>query len=506
MSPLRKLAGQTAVYGISSIVGRLLNYFLVPFYTRIFTREQFGVVTEMYAYVAFLVVILTYGMETAFFRYSSKTGKPLNVYSTILISLVSTSALFIFMCAMFSVPLGNLLGYPNHTEYVLWFAIIVGLDAISAIPLAYLRHQNKAKRFLVVNLSNVLVNIGLNMFFLVYCKEHFEIHGEQSNWLVQLCYNPDIGVGYIFISNLVASIVKILLLFPQIFVARLKYEWSLMKSMLRYALPLMILGLAGIVNETIDRVLLKFLIDLPKDEALAQLGVYGACYKVAIIMSLGIQAFRYAAEPFFFAQEKDKNAAQTYASVMRYFVILMALLFLAIVLFLDVVMLFIGPEFREGEKVVPILLVAYMFYGVVFNLSFWFKLSERTTWGASISIFGAVITIGLNVWLIPIIGYMGSAWATLASYGAMMIVSYFLGNHYYPIPYDLKRIFFYFAAALGIYFLAQYIQPESGWLRYVIGVALLIAFTVAVWVSESRKKPLLSQDSKLSDGYGNQSN
>ncbi len=495
MSGLRKLAGQTAVYGASSIVGRLLNYFLVPFYTRIFTQEQFGVVTEMYAYVAFLVVILTYGMETAFFRFSSKTGNTARIYSTVLVSVISTSLLFITICGILSVPLGNLLGYPNHTEYVSWFAIIVGLDAISSIPLAYLRQQNRPARFVIVSLSNVAVNIGLNLFFLVYCKSHFETYGADSNWLVNAVYNPEIGVGYVFISNLVASIVKILLLFPQIFIAKVKYEWSLMREMLKYALPLMILGLAGIVNETIDRVLLKHLLDMPKDEALAQLGVYGACYKVAIIMSLGIQAFRYAAEPFFFSQEKQKDSAQTYASVMRYFVILAAFLFLSIMLFIDVVMLFVGSDFREGQEVVPILLLAYMFYGVVFNLSFWFKLSERTNWGAAISIFGAIITISLNIWLIPIIGYMGSAWATLASYAAMMIVSYVLGQRYYPIPYDLRRIALYFALAVGLYFTSLFIPWQSNWIKYGLAIALLAVFTAVVWVSESRKKPLLSQDS-----------
>lgn len=496
MSPLRKLAGQTAIYGVSSIVGRLLNYFLVPFYTRIFSREQFGVVTEMYAYVAFLVVILTYGMETAFFRFSSKTGRPGNVFSTILLSVISTSALFIVMCSVFSVPIGTWLGYPDHTVYVIWFAFIVGLDAISAVPMARLRQLNKAKRFLFISLANVLVNIGLNIFFLVYCRGQYDTHGEAANWLVQSVYDPEIGVGYVFISNLVASIVKILLLSPQIIRAELEYHWGLMRQMLRYALPLMILGLAGIVNETIDRVLLKHLLDLPKAEALAEVGVYGACYKVAIIMSLGIQAFRYAAEPFFFAEEKAANAKETYASVMRYFVIMAAFLFLGIMLFIDVVMLFVGEEFREGQKVVPILLVAYVFYGIVFNLSFWFKLSERTTWGAAISIFGALITIGLNVWLIPIIGYMGSAWATLASYTAMMIVSFGLSKVYYPIPYDLKRIALYLLLAGGIYLASIYILPETDWLRYSGAVLLLAFFGAVVWFSESRKKPLLSQDSK----------
>lgn len=499
MAPLRKLAGQTAIYGVSSIVGRLLNYFLVPFYTRIFTREQFGVVTEMYAYVAFLVVILTYGMETAFFRFSAKTGRPMNVYSTILFSVISTSSVFILLCAIFSIPLGTLLGYPNHTEYVIWFAIIVGLDAISAIPMAYLRQQNRAKRFMAVSMVNVLVNIGLNLFFLVYCKGQFETHGSAANALVRTFYSPEIGVGYVFISNLVASVVKLMLLSPQILRAKVQYELALMKQMLRYALPLMVLGLAGIVNETLDRVLLKHLLDLPQDEALAQLGVYGACYKVAIIMSLGIQAFRYAAEPFFFAQEKARNAPQTYAAVMRYFVIVAAFLFLGIMLFIDVVMLFVGEEFREGQKVVPILLTAYVFYGIVFNLSFWYKLSERTTWGAAISIIGAIVTLSLNFWLIPVIGYMGSAWATLASYATMMLISFVLGKMYYPIPYDLKRIGLYLFAAGGFYTLSLHILPEGGLLKYAIAALLIVAFGVVVWVSESRKKPLLSQHSQHSE-------
>lgn len=496
MSPLRKLAGQTAIYGVSSIVGRLLNYFLVPLYTRIFSREQFGVVTEMYAYVAFLVVILTYGMETAFFRYSSKTGRPVNVYSTILLSVISTSAVFILMCSIFSVPLGEMLGYPNHTEYVIWFAFIVGLDAISAIPMAQLRQQNKARRFLFVSLANVLVNIGLNLFFLVYCQGHYNNYCEDSNALVSWIYNPEIGVGYVFISNLVASVVKILLLSPQIGRLNFNYDWTLMRQMLRYSLPLMILGLAGIVNETIDRVLLKHLLDMPEAEALAELGVYGACYKVAIIMSLAIQAFRYAAEPFFFSEEKKTNAKETYASVMRYFVILAGFMFLGIMLFIDVVMLFVGEEFREGQKVVPILLMAYVFYGIVFNLSFWFKLSERTTWGAAISIVGAIITIWLNFWLIPIIGYMGSAWATLASYSVMMVISFVLSRIYYPIPYDMKRIVLYLTLALLIFFAAGWIQPETGFLRYVVAVALIGVFSGVVWFSESRKKPLLSQHAK----------
>jgi O-antigen/teichoic acid export membrane protein len=496
MSPLRKLAGQTAVYGVSSIVGRLLNYFLVPFYTRIFSTEQFGIVTEMYAYVAFLVVILTYGMETAFFRFTAKTGLQSRVFSTILLSIISTSTVFIVLSSIFSVQLGTLLGYPNHTEYVIWFAIIVGLDAISSMPMAQLRQNNKARTFLFVSLANVLVNIGLNIFFLVYCRGVYDAHGEESNWLVRTLYSPEIGVGYVFISNLVASIVKIAILAPGMFRIKLVFDRALMSSMLRYATPLMILGLAGIVNETIDRVLLKFLLNLPKDQALAQLGIYGACYKVAIIMSLAIQAFRYAAEPYFFNQQKESDSIQKYAQIMKYFVIMASFIFLGIMLFIDVVMLFVGKEFREGQNVVPILLLAYIFYGIVFNLSFWFKLSDRTTWGAIISIAGATVTVLLNVWLIPIIGYMGSAWATLASYTVMMIISFFLGKKYFPIPYEMGRISLYLILALALFGISLYLQPEEGILRYIIAIGLLAVFAAVVWFSESRKKPLLSQHSQ----------
>lgn len=495
MSPLRKLAGQTAVYGVSSIVGRLLNYFLVPFYTRIFSTEQFGIVTEMYAYVAFLVVILTYGMETAFFRFTAKTGLQSRVFSTILLSIISTSTVFIVMCSIFSVQLGTLLGYPNHTEYVIWFAIIVGLDAISAMPMAQLRQNNKARTFLFVSLANVLVNIGLNIFFLVYCRSVYDANGADSNWLVKTLYSPEIGVGYVFISNLVASVIKLAILAPGMLRIKFVFDRSLMVSMLRYATPLMILGLAGIVNETIDRVLLKFLLDLPKEEALAQLGIYGACYKVAIIMSLAIQAFRYAAEPYFFNQQKESDSIQKYAQIMKYFVIMASFIFLGIMLFIDVVMLFVGEEFRAGQNVVPILLIAYIFYGIVFNLSFWFKLSDRTSWGAIISIAGATVTIALNVWLIPIIGYMGSAWATLASYSLMMVISYFLGKKYYPIPYELGRIIMYLGLSLALFGISIYLQPSDGIVRYIMAIGLLAVFVAIVWFSESRKKPLLSQHS-----------
>ncbi|MFH1319049.1 MAG: oligosaccharide flippase family protein [Bacteroidota bacterium] len=490
MNSLKKLAGQTAVYGVSSILGRMLNYLLVPLYTRVFTTEQYGVVTEMYAYVAFLIIILTYGMETAFFRFSSASDNKNKVYSTALISLITTSLLFICLAAIFSQPIANWLRYPNHTEYVTWFAIIVGLDALSAIPLARLRELGKAKLFATVNIISIFVNIGLNLFFLVYCRHIYEVHGENSNWLVQSFYNHEIGVGYVFISNLVASIVKAALLSPYMVNIRLSFSVPLVKKMLWYSSPLLIAGLAGIVNEAIDRIMIKrLLMDVMGEKAtLELLGIYGACYKVSIIIAIFIQAFRFAAEPFFFAQQKEENAQKTYADVMKYFVIICSFIFLGIMMYIDVVMLFVGKDFREGVTVVPILLLANLCLGIYFNLSIWYKLTGKTRYGAYIAIFGAIITLVLNYIWIPSIGYFGGyigpAWATLICYFSMMIVSYFLGKKHFPVNYDLKRIIGYTGLAIGLYFISTYINMGLQGYSILINTLILLIFVSVVFFVE----------------------
>jgi O-antigen/teichoic acid export membrane protein len=324
-NPIKKLAGQTAIYGLSSIVGRFLNYLLTPYWIKFgeFSTDQFGVITEMYAYVAFLVVFLTYGMETTYFRYSSKKGyDSKNIYSTILPTIIFSSISFILVSSFFSQGIANWLIYPGHSEYVIWFAVIVGFDAITSIPLAYLRKQNRARKFAAVNLGNVTVNIGLNLFFIGYCKTRFE--AGSTNWLIDLVYNPEIGVGYVFIANLIASIFKLLVVIPEIYLIRAgKFVRSYLKPFFKYSIPLLFVGLAGIVNETLDRVLLKRLLvsDVGLDEAMSQLGIYGANYKLSILITLFIQAYRYAAEPFFFSQEKEKNSKEMYSKIMNYFVL-----------------------------------------------------------------------------------------------------------------------------------------------------------------------------------------
>jgi len=494
-NPLKKLAGQTVIYGLTSIVGRLLNWFLVPVYLGIakFTTDQYGIITEMYSYVAFLVVFLTYGMETAFFRFSTQEEyDKKRVYSTIIYSLFTSSFLFIAGAFLFDQAIANWLKYPNNTEFVTWFALIVGLDAISSIPMAKLRAENRPLRFASVNFANIAVNIGLNLFFLAYCLPMYK--SGETNWLIITFYNPEIGVGYVFISNLIASLVKFLLLLPSMLKARYGFELLLLKKMFIYALPLLIFGLAGIVNETIDRIMLKqMLFDvLGEKETLSQLGIYGACYKISIIITLFIQAFRYAAEPFFFSQEKKKEAKETYAKVMTYFVIVCATIFLGVMLYIDFVKYFIpNAAFWEGLKVVPILLSANIALGIYYNQSIWYKLSGKTQYGAYIGIIGSIITIGLNYIWIPIYGYVGSAWATLICYTSMMMLSFVLSRKHYPIKYNLLKMVAYLGLAFGIYFFTLYLALPTGLGKYGLHTLMIIAFLAVIYFFERPKKVVI---------------
>ncbi|MCF8460831.1 MAG: oligosaccharide flippase family protein [Flavobacteriales bacterium] len=483
LSILKKLAGQTAIYGLSSIVARFLNYLLVPLHTVVFVPQQYGVITEMYAYVAFLIILLTYGMETAFFRFSTKDEhEPKTVFSTILSSLASSTGVFILMAILFAQPIADWLLYPDNKEYVVWFAIIVGLDAVSSIPLARLRSENKAKTFAGINIANVLVNIGLNVFFLRYCLPLVAEGG--GNWLTDTFYDTGTGVGYVFIANLIASIVKFLLLGPTMLRGFTKPQWSLLKPMLIYSLPLLVAGLAGMMNEMFDRVMLKRILYpiLGQDGAMYQLGVYGACYKLSIVISLMIQAFRYAAEPFFFSQEKEAGSKQLYAKIMTYFVWILAGTFLFVMLYIDLFKYFIPNEdYWVGLKVVPILLMANIFLGIYYNQSVWYKLTEKTAHGAGLAIFGAIITIVINLLFIPTYGYMASAWATFACYGSMMVVSYLLGRKYYPVPYELGKLFGMVGGAVLLYWASVVLHVSEMQYGLALNVLFLLTYAGLSW-------------------------
>jgi O-antigen/teichoic acid export membrane protein len=506
MNLFKKLASQTAIYGLPTIIGRLLYAFLTPLYTYNIAPSEYGTMSVMYSYVSFLLIVVTYGMETALFNFSrlhsDGIGKQ-KVFSTILTSISISSIFFVAVLILFSQPISNLIRYPNHPEYIIWFALILGIDAISAIAFAKLREQNKAKSFAAIKLLNIIVYIGLNLFFIVFCPKIFNNPNSLFYPVVQKIYFPEISVGYVFISNLIASAITLLVQMPSIiknfspFIFRKGSveEVSVFKAILPYAFPLLIAGLAGMTNETIDRLLLQYL--LPPDVALAQVGIYGACYKISIIMTMFWQTFRYAAEPFFFSHAKEKNSKKTYAQVMNYFVIVCMFIFLATMVNLSwIKYLFLGKAYREGLDVVPILLLANFFVGVFFNLSIWYKLSGTTRYGAYLTIFGASITIVGNFVFIPMYGYMASAWTTLICYAAMMVVSYLIGNKHYPVNYDLKRFLGYVTLSLILYTLSSLIPIRSDMVDFVLNNMFVIFFLIVVFLFERKNLSRLRNESQ----------
>ncbi len=501
MNALKKLIGQTAIYGSSSIIGRFLNYLLTPFYVHIYSNEQYGIITEMYAYVAFLVVFLTYGMETALFRFSTnRPQQKKSIYSNTLFSITTTSSVFILIASLFSNDIAILLKYPDHSEYIIWFSLIVGIDAISAIPLANLRLKEKAKKFAIVNFLNVGINISLNLFFLVYCKQI--VDSGNTNWIVNHFYEPEVGVGYVFISNLIASLVKFLILLPEMNF-RGKFDFIIIKDMLKYAYPMLLVGLAYVVNETLDRAMLKeilyrqYLNEVPEigsSQALINAqsanGIYGANYKITMIISMFIQAFRYASEPFFFKDQSNDKSKETLAKVMNYFVITLVFIFLIITLYLHLFKYFIPNEsYWVGLKVVPILLAANICLGLYTNISMWYKLAGKTIYGAIISFIGVAITLTINFLFIPKFGYVASAYATLFCYGTMMVLGYILGQVHYPIPYDLKKIFIYLFCGFTLYFVSEEFNPtiRYGISTYLFHSFLMITYILVVLIIEKPK-------------------
>lgn len=492
MNPLKKLAGQTAIYGVGTILARVLNYFLTPLYTSIFAPAVYAQYNKAYAYIAILLVILTYGMETAIFHFSQKNEDKSAVFSTVMASILATTSIFWMLIFSFSNPLAEFMKYPGHADYVVWLGLIIGLDAISAIPMAWLRQQNRPKLFTGITILNILVNIGLNVFWLIYCRNLF-LNGEiESGSLIDKLYNHDIGVGYIFISNLIASLVKMLCCFPIMVKIPFKFDSKLLKQMLIYALPLVISGLGFIINERLDILLLERLLPMPSEQADFEIGVYGGCYKLAILMSLFIQAYRFAAEPFFFSQLKEKEPKKTYAKVMNYFVMLCCLLYLIVNLYLDIFKYFIANEqFWVGLKIVPIIMMANLFLGVYVNLSMWYKLSGQTMFGVWFSVIGAIITIVLNILFIPKYGYMASAWTTLAAYFVMCMVSYLVGRKYYPIPYNLRKIITLILVSIGIAYISMQVPFDNFIVRLTINTALLTAFLLMVYNMDTQVREVV---------------
>ncbi|MFT3752427.1 MAG: oligosaccharide flippase family protein [Paludibacter sp.] len=469
---MKSLAKDTAIYGVSSILGKFLGWLLVPLYTYTLEKQaDYGIVTNLYAWTALLLVILTYGMETGYFRYANKdTYNSDKVYGNSLISVGFTSMLFMVFVVLFHQPIANILGYSAHSEFIWMLGITVAMDAFASIPFAYLRFVKRPIAFATLKFLYILLNIALNLFFLVACPWLMRVAPDTVSWF----YDPHYGVGYIFLSNIIATTIQTIVLFKYIFVAKFTFDFQLIKQILQYSFPLLFLGIAGTANQNLDKILFPFM--QLGEQGKMDLGIYGAVSKIAMVIMMFTQAFRYAYEPFVFAKNKDKNSLGMYADAMKYFIIFSMLIFLGMVLYMDLIKFIIKHTYWSGLAVVPIILFSFIFQGIFFNLSIWYKLTDKNKYGAWFSNIGMVIVLVGNIILVPKFSYWGSAWAAFGGYFVVMCMSYFFGQKYMPIKYDFKTIGLYTAVTIGLYIISSFIETPYLILNIALKSVLMIAF------------------------------
>lgn len=477
MSIFKKLFKQTFIYGLATVLPRILAVILVPLYTNVMLPEEYGIYATLMAYLILGNVLLSYGMETAFFRFVTKgTTDQKTVQSTTLTSLTVSSLAFLVITLMFRNHIADILEFkPEYITYGLW---ILALDALVVLPFVWFRVNEKPTRYAVIKILNVSINLGLNLFFFLLLPK-LAVPG--SFW--QPFWNPENKVAYVFISNLVASAATLLMLLPLYFKIGFGFNGTIWKQMMKYAIPVLIAGIAFSINEAFDRILLKYL--LPDAIAETQVGLYSACYKLGMFMTLFVMAFRLGIEPFFFNHSGHENARNTYAIITKYFTIFGSLILLTVVVYIDIFKQLLIPnsQYWVALKIVPLILLANLFLGIYHNLSVWYKVTDRTKFGAYISVFAAFITLGLNFVLIPRMGYMGSAITTLVAYGSMMVLSYLYGQKYYKIPYEVNKISFYLLIATAFSGLSFYVFNGNIW----IGTTLLLIFTVILLTSEKKE-------------------
>ena len=467
MSEMKSLAKDTAIYGLSSIIGKFLNYLLVPLYTYALARtDDYGIVTNLYAWTALLLVLLTYGMETGFFRFANREDYDAkSVYKTAYWTLLSTSTLFALLVIVFQQPLAGVLGYADHAEFVAMMFVTVAVDAFASIPFAHLRNQKRPILFAALKLLFVILNIAFNLLFLVILGKN--------------------DVFYVFLSNLMATGIQTLCLLPFTMPKGGRFDGKALKEMLRYSLPLLVLGVAGIMNQTLDRILFPYL--YPGEDAQSQLGIYGACFKVAMVMMMFTQAFRYAYEPFVFSKHKDRQSVEAYADAMKYYIIFSYLILLGVIFYLDIFRYIVSSAYWEGLKIVPVVLWTYVFQGVYFNLSFWYKLTDETKWGAYFSLIGLCITLVLQIVGVPIIGYWASCGSSLVCYFVIMVLSYIIGQKKAPIPYDMKSIGGYTLLTFGLlavyYYIRHYFNLNM-WVLMAIGTFFIAVYIIKMTRSD----------------------
>jgi O-antigen/teichoic acid export membrane protein len=475
LSAIKRLAGETALYGLGSIVPRAINFFLTWLHTRVFVNpEEYGVITNLYAYVAFLNIVYIFGMETAFFRFATKPGAdPKRIFNIAQTVVTGVSIFLSVIFILFSKPIAVHLNIPGKEEYIVWLALVMLFDAIVALSFAKLRLEKKPLQYALAKITNVVMFVGLNFFFL------------------KIIYNPEVGVGYVFLANLIANAFFVLFFIRTLLQWRPTYDREVSPAMLKYAYPIMITGVAGMINEMFSRTTLELW--LPNNfykgrSAAYALGVFGACFKLAVIMNLAIQAFRFAAEPFFFSNATDKNSPVLFARVNHYFIIVCCVILLSVSINLDILKHFLGdPKYWEGLRIVPILLLAYVFLGIYYNLTVWFKLTDKTYYGTMIAFGGAVVTILANYILIPIAGYVGSSWATLICYASMTVACYVLGQKYFPIPYHVISGLTYIVLTTALVYIVNYIKIPNQWLAFGFHSVIICVYLLIIYLLEQKK-------------------
>lgn len=475
MGLYKNLLKQTAIYGLATVIPRMFGFLLVPLYTGLLPKEEYGKVSIIFAYVIFFNVILAYGMETAFFRFYNKEDNKKGVIETTMVSIFWSTVLFIFVGLLFRNSLALASGVDvQYITYTIW---ILALDALVIIPFSKLRANQRPQFYALIKIGNVIVNLSFNLFFLLYLPK---VAVSQPDSFLSSVFIENFQLGYIFLANIIASFLTFVVLFPDYFSINWKFDYELWKRMMHYGLPIMIAGIAFAINEQFDKILLGKL--LPANIAESQVGVYSACYKLGLFMVLYRTAYTLGIEPFFFSHSSNENAQQTYATVTKYFVIFGSFILLSVIVFADLLkqIMIPNPSYWEAMKVVPLIILANFFLGIYTNLSVWYKLIDKTYVGAYISIVGAVVTLVLNYLLIPKYSYYGSAIATIGAYGSMMFISYYLGNKYYPIPYDKKKIVGYLVLSIGFSCLSFYGFREN----YYIGILLLGLFMGFIYYNE----------------------
>jgi O-antigen/teichoic acid export membrane protein len=503
---IKKLAGQTVWYGGSSIAARFLNYLLTPYLTGALLVDRYGEMSVLYAAIPFLNVIFTYGLETAYFRFSRKAEFKKDIYSTVSISIFTSTIFLTSLMLLFNSPIAHVLKLDKHPEFITYTALIIALDTLSTLPFAKLRQQERPKKFALIRIISILVTIGFTYFFISVCPA---IIAKNPSGIIAKYYIKDYGVGYVIIANLIGSAITLLLLFKELFSFNWKFNRNIWKQVMIYSLPLIIAGFGGMINETFDRIMLNWWApasDVNGFKPIEQVGIYSGCYKLSILISLFIQAFRMGAEPFFFKQSEAENPQRTYARVMKFFVMTITVMFLVVALYLDIWKYFLSKKaYWTGLKVVPILLMANMFLGIYYNLSIWYKITHKTISGAYITIIGAVITLVINYFFIPYYSYVACAWATFFCYGSMMVISYLWGQKAYRIPYAWKKLSAYIIIVVLLFFIHRaiihfYNNRTVNFLAATFLLSLYVLFVMNIERKEFQRLPVIGRFFKKNTG------